>query len=485
MPAARYWRLIGLEAYSTSGIELSALQLFDALGRVDAAAVITCSHAPVSGSLANLQDADAGTTCSFSAAQISSPGFFLQWDLGVTKDVTGIRVGAAATVDVFLAACTLQSLSSRWDTLGTFARIQFPGASTLAPIVAFGDVDYPSVVLLARADGADGATTFVDKSSYARTVTARNGAKTSTAVTLFGQPMMYFDGVNDYAECASGDDFSLPGDFTLEIWLHPESSDSTQRWLFGNYAPPGVGGIGIFRQSGYIGLVKIGVTGLIAPGTQQAPVGQLSYVRVKKVGPLITMEVNGVSAGSISGYDFVPPGTARVGIGALCNDTAGATPVAGTFFHGYLTVRLTKGQARSGPVPTAVFPESASVGALDAPPVRIKQTAVGTAASAPVPECATMWAAALLARDVEFGGPGTIYGTTKTKGTPNTPAKARVVLLHQRSKLPVRETWSDPVTGAFVFSGIDTSQQFLALAEDAEGHFRPVAANRLTPEVLV
>jgi hypothetical protein len=90
-----------------------------------------------------------------------------------------------------------------------------------------------------------------------------------------------------------------------------------------------------------------------------------------------------------------------------------------------------------------------------------------------------------IARDVEFGGPGTIYGTTKTKGTPsNLPTKARVVLLHQRSKQPVRETWSDPVTGAFAFAGIDTNQQFLTLAEDAAGNFRPVAASRLVPEVL-
>ena len=90
-----------------------------------------------------------------------------------------------------------------------------------------------------------------------------------------------------------------------------------------------------------------------------------------------------------------------------------------------------------------------------------------------------------VARDVECGGAGRIYGTTKTKGSPsNLPTKARVVLLHQRSKLPVRETWSDPVTGAFAFTGIDTTQQFLTLAEDAAGNFRPVAANRLTPEVL-
>ena len=90
----------------------------------------------------------------------------------------------------------------------------------------------------------------------------------------------------------------------------------------------------------------------------------------------------------------------------------------------------------------------------------------------------------LNARDAEVGGPGTIYGTTKTKGTPNTSTKARVVLLHQRSKLPVREVWSDPVTGYFEFRGIDTAQQFIVLAEDADGNFRPVAANRLTPEVL-
>lgn len=112
-------------------------------------------------------------------------------------------------------------------------------------------------------------------------------------------------------------------------------------------------------------------------------------------------------------------------------------------------------------------------------------SAVQIAASAPVPAFSTRRAAPLqLARDVEHGGPGTIYGTTKTKGTPNLPTKARVVLLHQRSKLPVRETWSDPVTGNFAFTGIYTTQQFLTLAEDAAGNFRPVAANLLTPEVL-
>jgi hypothetical protein len=485
--ASRYWRVVGLESYSAADLELSALHLYDASGRVDASAVLTCSHTPISGSLASLQDSDASSLCKFSAAQVSSPGFFLQWDLGagVAKDVIGVRVGSTAAIDGFLAVCTLQSLSAQWDTLGTLGRIQFPGASTLAPLIAIGDSDYPSVVLLARADGADGATTFVDKSSYGRVITARGGAKTSTTVTLFGQPMMYFDGVDDYAECASGADFSLPGDLTLEIWAHPASSDSTQRWLFGNYSASAYGGIGLWRQNGYIGLVKAGVTGLIAPGTQQAPTGQLSYIKVIKTGTSIAMSVNGVSAGSISGFDFVPSGTPRVGIGALCNDATGTVPIAGTFFHGYLAVRLTKGVSRSGSVPTAAFPESASIGSFGAFPVRSRRMSASTMASAMVPVHSSVSAPGiLLARDIEFGGAGRVWGTTKTKGTPNTPIKARVVLQHQRSKLPVRETWSDPVTGAFEFTGIDTNQQYLTLAEDAEGNFRPVAANRLTPEVL-
>ncbi|WP_240479351.1 LamG domain-containing protein [Delftia tsuruhatensis] len=90
-----------------------------------------------------------------------------------------------------------------------------------------------------------------------------------------------------------------------------------------------------------------------------------------------------------------------------------------------------------------------------------------------------------LARDIEVGGQGRIWGTTKIKGSPtNLPARARVVLLRQRDKMVVREAWSNAETGAFVFEGLDLRQQFVALAEDAAGNFRAVAAQRLMPGTM-
>jgi hypothetical protein len=114
---------------------------------------------------------------------------------------------------------------------------------------------------------------------------------------------------------------------------------------------------------------------------------------------------------------------------------------------------------------------------------RIATAKVAAAAVTP-PAFRLMASPVRVARDAEFGGTGRIFGTTKTKASPsNLPTKARVVLLHQRSKVLVRATWSDPDTGSFAFDGLDVRQEFIALAEDAAGNFRAVAAQRLAPEV--
>ena len=79
-------------------------------------------------------------------------------------------------------------------------------------------------------------------------------------------------------------------------------------------------------------------------------------------------------------------------------------------------------------------------------------------------------------KDMEFGGPGRIWGTTKAKGTPNVPTRSRVVLLRQRDKALARETWSDAATGAFEFRNIDTRQCRVLLLDAA-----PVVLPRRAP----
>lgn len=88
-------------------------------------------------------------------------------------------------------------------------------------------------------------------------------------------------------------------------------------------------------------------------------------------------------------------------------------------------------------------------------------------------------------RDMEFGGTGRIWGTNEIETSPNVriPTGGRVVLLRQRDKLLVRETWANPITGAWEFKGIDATPEYLVLAEDLAGNYRPVAASKLVAEV--
>ena len=112
------------------------------------------------------------------------------------------------------------------------------------------------------------------------------------------------------------------------------------------------------------------------------------------------------------------------------------------------------------------------------------------AASAPVPPHSTLSAPRLLtARNVEFAGSGaasatgTIYGSTAIKGTPNAPVRAKVSLLRARDLLLVRQTWSDPTTGAYAFHGLDPAEKYTTLAEYPTGDRRAVAADQLTPAI--
>ncbi len=479
MPAARYWRLIGLEAYAQGDLEVSELHLCAGGARIDAGATITCSHAPIAGALSNLSDASTATVVRFDGAQVRSPGFKLSWDFGTATDVSEIRAGSGAARGMHLSQCALQYLASGvWETLSVFGSFPWPGPNTLGEILGqASDPFFSYVTALLHFEGS-----FADVMGHV--FTPSGGPVIDTSSPLVGTGSYYASSAGKYLTGAASPDWDMGSqDFCLE----------------GKASAPSVGGLMILATNRTPTGTDRGPTVFVDGGALRAFCGDASGSNFasctggtvpanakfdwayNRVGNTFRLFLNGAVVASATsssvcggGTDFTigrdPGTTGREWVGRI--DEIRRTRGAGRYTAAYMPL--------AGP-----FPDAASSAGFDPLPGRSVGSRCAIAGSAPVPGYFAGRASAVqLARDVEVGGLGTIYGTTKTKGSPNAPTKARVVLAHQRSKLPVRETWSDPITGYFEFRGIDVNQQFLTLAEDADGTFRPVAANRLTPEVL-
>ena len=453
MATARYWRLVGLRAYAGGDLALGGLHWLVAGSRVDSTATITCSHAPASGTLAALRDADASTLVRFSANAVRSGGFFLSWDFGAAVTDLYPRIAAAGLAE-FLGWATLQysANGTTWTTDVSFGRVIYPGDGQWTPgdpkfrLDPPSDWDASSKGATASITGRE-APVFSNLTGSVRTNSARSSGRRVFGLRLsVVNPSQYFFGglaaLADWGSYDVGKHWTVYG-YDNNFYYYPTETSIALSPAPG--APQVVGDTAYFDVNlgtGYASIRK-------NEGAWSAPVPLPNFV---------------IGADYI--IDLLSPSTSSNPVGAILLTTAAELGAA-------IPAGATAWDAEYGTEPFAE-----SVVLAYAPRSHL------TVASSPVPASATSRSVLQVARDIEHGGPGTIYGTTKTKGTPNLPIKARVVLQHQRSKLPVRETWSDPITGYFEFRGIDASQQFLALAEDLAGNFRPVAASKLVPEVL-
>lgn len=481
MPAARYWRIVGVQAVAGGDLELSELHLYGAAGRLDATATLTSSHAPIVGTLAALADGSTATGCTFARDAVRAAGFYVMWSFASDTEAFGVRPGSGASKDKYLERLHLQYLDTTgaWVTAFAFGKFQWPGSQAMDIAPSISDPYFSSVAALLPMNGTAGSTTFTDVKG--NIWTPAGGAQISTEHSFFGSGVGAFDGDARITTPHSDALALATGDFAIEFLVRFTSGGAcilVNKALATGLYPyqiwvDGAGAFG-FRGFGAGGDLDYSISG----GTMALLTDY--FISARRSGSTFTLHVNDTLIGSATYAGALRSAAADpLSIGAYSNGIAG--------LYGYLgQVRITPGVARPTAIPTGNWPTSVGAGqAFDPLSMHTAGFGVDTAASTPVPPHSTRRAAPLqLARDIEFGGPGTIYGTTKTKGTPNHPTHARVVLQHQRSKLPVRETWSDPVTGNFAFTGIDTTQQFLTLAEDTAGNFRPVAANRLTPEVL-
>jgi hypothetical protein len=489
MPAARYWRVVGIETYGRGALELSALQLFGAV-RLDEAALLSCSHAPDTGALAYLQDGTASVCGWTSAAR--APGFFVAWDCGADVTASGLRVGAGTTSAAYLIRATLQAfVAGVWVTVSDCISPDWPGPLALGPLV--GDPEFEYSVLRLHADGETTATTVPDSSAYG-SVATRVGSASITPDGRFGQAFLIPNGAGSVWSVPSAPRFALRRlDFTLRCWINPLPGISGNRGIAIRDYIGGTRGWLLLLGDGTGGTTAGAVTfGLwnapasVALNTTIIPTpGVHTFVEVSRHGDVFRLFVGGALGAEVTSSIDSPESGLPITLGALNFSGSYKSPFGGSIDDFELLVGHASHTAPYTPPDAPRVDAPGSVLPLVLPRTMVSRPAAAVAGS----DVGPVWARALRgsasARDTAFGGRGCIWGTTKIKGTPsNLPTRARVVLLHQRSKLVARETWSDAVTGAFAFEDIDTQQQFLTLAEDAAGAYRPVAAHKLVPEVV-
>lgn len=99
-----------------------------------------------------------------------------------------------------------------------------------------GDPFFDDVVFLSGFEGADTSTSFVDESSYARTVTGNGNAQIDTAQFRHGASSLLLDGTGDYITSADAAELELgSGDFTLEGSWRWNTNPAVWQFLVGKY----------------------------------------------------------------------------------------------------------------------------------------------------------------------------------------------------------------------------------------------------------
>lgn len=301
--ASTTWRI---NAIDTEGqpLVLSTLELWGATSRVDAGAVLTSSHAPISGSLANLTDGDPLTTCTWSAKDAAAPGFYIQWVLPVAQDAWCARF-AAPTAQGFP-----WNYSLGYPTTGTWlwarqGRVRYLGANTLS-------------------SSRQGAPAFGIETSWSGATTpAMTNGPGACAVSADGKDI--FIGSRGSSTAAW-----ISGDFG-NTWS-PVSGLSTAGTGFSSAEMKGsvilaatLGASGAVRLSRDSGTTWTTITG-ITPGTQGfnsvAMSDDATVMLVLTRAPVSTLVVAWISTdGGLTWASASPPGSHRgLGYGSVSGD---------------------------------------------------------------------------------------------------------------------------------------------------------------------
>jgi hypothetical protein len=205
------------------------------------------------------------------------------------------------------------------------------------------DIYYSLVSLLLHFQGANDSTTFVDSSSYALAASGVVGARINTSQSKFGGSSGLFNNANGntYITYTPQPSLQMTGDFTIEAWLYPLSSDdmiaasstsddNTQIFRLNEGGLPG-------RLSFYLNGTQVfsPTAANITPNTWQ-------HVAICRAGSSTRMFVNGFQIG---GTNTSWTGTFRIDV--IGRFFFGGGPYPYHVFNGYIDdLRVSKAVAR-------------------------------------------------------------------------------------------------------------------------------------------
>lgn len=212
---------------------------------------------------------------------------------------------------------------------------------------------FGSVQLLCGFNGSDGATSFTDESSAARTATFVGNAQLDTAEKKWGTASALFDGTGDAISFPDSADFNLSsGNFCIEAWVKLNVAPGAQTdglCFMSHYAATGNNRAWLFRYLNQTLDFRYNSNGTSSPGNQvisatwRPVMGRWYHVAFSRSGNTGRLFVDGVEIGSslMTGVTIFDPST-PVRIGAF--ESGGS--MAGSFNGWIDDARLTVGAAR-------------------------------------------------------------------------------------------------------------------------------------------
>ena len=472
MAAHRYWRVRGMATHVEGAtLRLAELALVDNSGTsVSAGVTPTSSVAPILGTLSSLENGNLTDSVTWNTAL----GLVLSWDFGgAPASLTTLKFAAPAQESSLLSVeLDWSDDAVTWTTLATYFPIPWAGVGVFSPNSIPGKYWSTARKVTEVTVVSSDKKTLLSVSQQANAVggTYMNKGVRQFEILLNPPDASGSNGVQDYG---LGCGISAIPDTTMTLGAVAGTYGVFEDGSGTAYAN------GVSKPGTYPAFAKGDVFGVVA----DFDVGSITFYK------------NGVSFVVFSAPELVggalalaPRITDRAGwanrvTNAVLEPESFAYPVVGALpWVGDLGLTLRDpAVGRLYPVGVAVSFLPGAERPLFSASKSIQVPKVGDYLDPDLSNVKTDTTGAKL-----LAGVGKIAGTVKVKqGAINKPIRRRVRLVRESDGVVVRETWSDAVTGAYSFEGLNTSYQYTVVSYDYTKDFRAVIADAIRAEVEV